>query len=197
MRSGRSRQQEIGVLVIAFLVLALFLGALLLRKYKEASAPPSAPPTAQQTGTATVTLFFGTGVFDGLAPEGREIDACQELAGCLESILEELINGPVGELQPVLPGAGMFNSVQVVGNLARVDLTQGLVDALPGGSGSEQLAVYAVVNSFAFNYPEVRHVLFTVDGKALETLKGHLDLRLPIDPDFSLAKPRREKVEEK
>jgi len=31
-------------------------------------------------------------------------------------------------------------------------------------------------------------VLFTVDGKALETLKGHLDLRKPLEPDFSLEK---------
>jgi hypothetical protein len=31
-------------------------------------------------------------------------------------------------------------------------------------------------------------VLFTIDGKPMETLKGHLDIRQPLTPDYSLEK---------
>jgi spore germination protein GerM len=186
MKGRRPVKRGIGVLVTAFLLLALFLGVMVFRKYEGAKNPPPVPAAPAQSGFLTVTLFFASATGDGLVREGREIAPCDELSDCLESILEELINGPVGDLAPVLPLTGMFNSVQLDGNLARVDFAEELLEALPSGSSSELLAAYAVVNSLAFNYPQVQQVLFTVDGKPLETLKGHLDLRKPLAPDFSL-----------
>ncbi|HZV82832.1 MAG TPA: GerMN domain-containing protein [Geobacteraceae bacterium] len=188
MRSRRTVRRGMGVVVAAFLLLAVFLGALVFRKYENAGTPPPVPAAPQQAGQIAVTLFFADENGDGLMREGREIGGCDEMSGCLESILEELINGPVGDLAPVLPVTGMFNSVRLDGTLARVDFAQELLDALPAGSSSELLAAYAVVNSLALNYPQVQSVLFTVDGKPLETLKGHLDVRQPLVPDFSLEK---------
>lgn len=185
MQARRTVRRGMGVLVTAFLVLAVFLGALVFRKYEHAGTPPPVP-TSQQDGLVTVTLFFADGSGDGLVREGREIERCDELSACLESILEELINGPVGDLAPVLPLTGMFNSVTIEGTMARVDFARELLDALPPGSSSEMLAAYAVVNSLAFNYPQVQSVLFTVDGRSLETLKGHLDTSRPLWPDYTL-----------
>jgi spore germination protein GerM len=186
MKAQRPAKRGIGVLVTAFLLLALFLGVMVFRKYEGAKHPPAVPAAPVQSGYLNVTLFFADTTGEGLVREGREIEPCDDLSDCLESILEELINGPVSDLAPVLPLAGMFNSVQLDGNLARVDFAEELLDALPSGSSSELLAAYAVVNSLALNYPQVQQVLFTVDGKPLETLKGHLDLRKPLAPDFSL-----------
>lgn len=188
MKSRRTAKRDVGVLVVAFLLLAVFLGVVLLRKYEEARTPPALPGAPQQAGPLTVTLFFADEASAGFVREGRVIDPCDDLSDCLESILEELINGPVGDLAPVLPVTGMFNSVSLDGNLARVDFAPELLEALPAGSNSELLAAYAVVNSLAFNYPQVQQVRFTVDGKPLETLKGHLDIRNPLVPDFSLEK---------
>jgi spore germination protein GerM len=188
MKEQRTPRRGIGVLVVAFLLLAVFFGARLFKKFDEARTPPPAPVATQQAGLLTVTLFFAVADGDGLAREGREIESCNELSGCLEAILEELINGPLTDLSPVLPLTGMFNSVKLDGNVARVDFAQELIDGLPSGSSSELAAVYAVANSFCFNFPQIQQVQFTVDGKPLETLKGHLDLRRPISPDFSLEK---------
>ena len=174
--------------MLAFLLLALFLGAMLFRKHEKALAPPTIPAESQQSGLVNVTLFFATEDFDGLVREGREIGPCDEPAACFEEILEELINGPLGELSPVLPLTGMFNSVKLDGHTARVDFARELLDGLPAGSSSELYAVYAIVNSICYNYPQVQQVAFTVDGKPLQTLKGHLDTSGPIAPDFSLEK---------
>jgi len=187
MKSRLTAKRDVGVLVVAFLLLAVFLGVVLLRKYEEARTP-ALPGAPQQAGSLAVTLFFADEASEGLVREGRVIDPCDDLSDCLESILEELINGPVGDLAPVLPVTGMFNSVSMDGSLARVDFAPELLEALPAGSNSELLAAYAVVNSLAFNYPQVQQVRFTIDGKPLETLKGHLDIRNPLAPDFSLEK---------
>lgn len=186
MQSRRSVRRGMGVLVAAFLMLAIFLGALVFRKYENAGTPAPVPPAPQQAGPVTVTLFFAAPNGEGLVREGREIEGCDGVPDCLESILEELINGPVGDLSPVLPPAGMFNSVTLEGTIARVDFANELLEALPSGSSSELIAAYAVVNSIVYNYPQVQSVLFTVDGRPLETLKGHLDTRQPLAPDFTL-----------
>ncbi len=186
MKNKKPVRRGIGVLIFAFLVLAIVLGALLFRKYEEAKTPSAVPIVQDNAGFHPVVLFFAAESGDVLVREGREIEPCDEISGCLESILEELINGPVSDLAPVLPITGMFNSVKLEGAVARVDFARELLDALPSGSNSEMMAAYAIVNSLALNYPQVLSVQFTLDGKPLQTLKGHLDIRLPLAPDFSL-----------
>jgi spore germination protein GerM len=188
MKVKKPARRGIGVLIVAFLVLAIVLGALLFRKYEDASKPPPVPADQDKSGYHPVVLFFASGSGDLLVREGREIEPCEEVSACLEEILEELINGPVSDLAPVLPGTGMFNSVKLEGNVATVDFAQELLDSLPSGSSSEMLAAYAIVNSLVLNYPQVTMVQFSLDGKLLQTLKGHLDLRSPLAADFSLEK---------
>jgi spore germination protein GerM len=188
MKGRKSPRRGVWVIGLAFLILAMFLGALIFRKHERAATPPATPVAPQNSGQVTVTLFFASQAGDGLVREGREIDPCDELSACFEEILEALINGPVGDLAPVLPLTGMFNSVRLDNGTARVDFAQELLDALPAGSNSEIYAAYAVVNSISLNYPQVQQVVFTVDGKPLATLKGHFDTSSPITPDFSLEK---------
>ena len=175
-----------GILAVAFIVFALFLGILLLQKYESRRAQPTVPPVPQQAGTVTVSLFFAAPDSSALVREGREIDACDTPAECMEEVVDELINGPLGELGATLPPIGTIRGVSLEGDLARVDLGRELVEALPAGSNSELLAAYSIVDSLCFNFPQVRRVLFTVDGEKAQTLKGHLDLRAPLAPDFSL-----------
>jgi len=188
MKTQRNPKRGVWVIVLAFLLLAVFLGAFLFKKYEDATTAPSLPASAQKSGFVTVTLFFAAQAGDGLVRENRQIAPCDEPEDCLEAILEELINGPVSDLAPVLPLTGMFNSVKLDGNTARVDFAQELLDGLPAGSSSEINAAYSVVNSLSYNYQQIQQVVFTVEGKPLETLKGHLDISKPISPDFSLEK---------
>jgi spore germination protein GerM len=188
VKSRKPVRRGIGVLIAAFLLLAIVLGVLVFRKYEGAKTPPPVPAVQDNAGFHPVALFFAAQSGDALVREWREVEPCDEISDCLEGILEELINGPVGDLAPVLPITGMFNSVKLEGDVARVDFAGELLDALPAGSSSEMMAAYAVVDSLVFNYPQVRKVQFTLDGKPLQTLKGHLDVRVPLAPDFTLEK---------
>jgi hypothetical protein len=49
-------------------------------------------------------------------------------------------------------------------------------------------AVYSIVNTIAVNFPRIKLVKLMHNGKDLETLEGHLDLREPLAPDFTLEK---------
>lgn len=192
MKRSKSPKRGLWVIVLAFLLLAVFLGALFFKKHETATTPPVLPAAPQNSGRLTVTLFFAVQSGDGLEKEVREIGPCNEPSACFEEILAELVNGPLSELAPVLPLNGTFNSVQLDGTTARVDFTQKLIDSLPTGSSSELYAAYSIVNSICYNYPQVQQVVFTVDGKWQQTLKGHLDISSPLVPDISLGKGTEE-----
>jgi hypothetical protein len=71
---------------------------------------------------------------------------------------------------------------------AFVDVSAQVSSAHTGGSTAELLTVYAIVNAVAVNLPSVRRVQILVDGKEVDTLAGHVDLRRPLARDASLVK---------
>lgn len=181
-------RRRMAFLFLAFIVSATVLGALLYRKYEQSRAPSSVPPSVkeQQAGKKLVTLFFADPSGTGLRRETREIDPCDELSDCIEALIDELVNGPLGELGATLPGTFSLNSVAVSGDVAVLDLEQGTWAGLPGGSSTEMTAVYSIVDTIGLNFPQIRRVRFLLEGEPIATMKGHLDLREPLAPDFSL-----------
>ena len=63
---------------------------------------------------------------------------------------------------------------------AYVDFSRDLVAAHPGGSMNELLTIHTIVQVLTENLPSIRAVQLLVDGKEVETLAGHLDLRRPL-----------------
>ena len=59
---------------------------------------------------------------------------------------------------------------------------------------SELLSVYSVVDTLAVNFPYLRQVRFLVEGQPVATLKGHVDLRQPLAPDFNLTRSAAEEA---
>lgn len=174
-------------LLIPFLVIALLFGITIWKKYRSSRELPAAPQIQQQAGKRTVVLFF---VADGtrLAREARELDPCNDPDTCLKDVLEELVNGPVGEFDESLPDGTVINSVRINADLAGIDLNEAFAEALPSGSSAEMLAVYSIVDTVATNFPQITRVKLTIDGDAKSRLH-HLDLSDPLVPDYALELP--------
>lgn len=168
-----------------FLLVLVIFGGLFLRHFL---IKPAAPPTPveQQRQLRTLTLYFAAADGGGLVAEGRETADCLIEEDCLRAMVQALLDGPVGELAPVFPPQTVLRGVSVAGSEVSIDFDRALVDNHPGGSWGELLTVYALANSIAENFPHLRQVRILVEGAALETLKGHIDLRQPLNPDFSL-----------
>ncbi len=65
-----------------------------------------------------------------------------------------------------------------------VDLSAEFRQNHPGGTTNEILTVYSLVNALTSNLPAVTGVQILIDGKEVDTLAGHLDLRRPIEQDL-------------
>ena len=70
------------------------------------------------------------------------------------------------------------------GGNAYLDLSSELQTNHPGGTTNEILAVYSLVSALTTNLPAVTGVQILIDGKEVDTLAGHLDLRRPIEQDL-------------
>jgi len=72
---------------------------------------------------------------------------------------------------------------------AIVDLSKEASTAHPGGSLNELLTVYTIVNALTANLPAVRSVQLLVDGKQVDTLAGHINLRKPFQKNLAIIEP--------
>jgi hypothetical protein len=172
-------------LLIPFLVIAMVFGVTIWNKYRASRELPVLPQVQQPAGKRTAVLFF---VADGtrLAREARQLDPCNGIAdACLKELLEELVNGPVGELDESLPDGTVINTVRIDGDMAGIDLNKNFSDALQSGSSAEMLAVYSIVDTVAINFPQIRKVKLTINGDPKSLLR-HIDLSDPLVPDYTL-----------
>ena len=181
-------------LLLAFLVILVVFGALVARKYL-ITIPPSPTPAApapQPRQLRDVVLYFGAPDGTYLVAEGREIDDCLEETDCVKETVQALINGPVGELTPIFPAHTVLRGVREEGNTALVDFSKDLIAGHPAGSVAELLTVYGLADTLAENFPHIRQVRILIDGKAADTIKGHVDLRQPVVADFRYCHPPTE-----
>jgi hypothetical protein len=72
---------------------------------------------------------------------------------------------------------------------AYVDFSPELSSKHPGGSLSELLTVYAIVDTLTVNLPAIVRVQILVDGKEVDTLAGHVDLRRPLVKNLTWTRP--------
>jgi spore germination protein GerM len=182
-RSYRKYLVVWGALAVLVFVVGLVVG------YLNTADAPQPQPSAVETSAVTtreVILYFASVDGQSLVAETRDIAECQQDEDCLRDTVRALISGSQGDFAAILPTQVVLNDVSVEGSLVNVDFSQDLISAHPGGTQSELLTIYGLADTLAVNFPHLRQMRVLVDGAPVATLKGHVDLRQPINPDFSL-----------
>jgi len=143
-----------------------------------------------------VLLYFSDREGEYLIGEKREIFKKNEIKEEAKETIAELIKGPKGNLLPTLPARTKVLTLQINDRgMAKVNFNQALSKDHPGGSTAEMMTVYSIVNSLAFNFPQIKRVQILIDGKPIETIAGHLSLKQSIPPKPNLIKrPSKEYI---
>lgn len=179
------RHLGIGALVVFGLAAGWVLFVGLPRWYaaRQAVAPAAGPAStapAPAVRKITATLYYVAE--DGLAlvPVQREIPFGPTVVEQARAIIEaQLAAAP--PYVSAIPSETKLRDVFVTerGD-AFVDLSGDLVARHPGGSLDEIFTIYTLVNALTVNLPAVARVQILVDGKEVDTLAGHVDLRHPL-----------------
>ena len=149
-----------------------------------AVTPPAAP--AAETPHIAVTLFYAAPEGDALVPIRRDVPLANGLVPQGRDILIAQLQPPPAPYVSAIPAGTTLRAFYVSekGD-AFVDLG-GISAAHPGGSLTELLTVQAIVNAVIANLPAIQRVQILVDGKEVDTIAGHVDIRRPLTRDAAL-----------
>ncbi len=183
-------------IVVGVLLLAA-LGWGITRGLERLMAPPSATENGAAPGTPpaaavphiTATLFYGSEDGQALVPVRREVPLAEGVVPQGREILTVQLQPAPAPYLSVLPAGTTLRAFYVTerGD-AFVDLSAEVSTKHPGGSFTELLTIYAIVNAVTANLPTIQRVQILIDGKEAETLAGHVDLRRPLIRDVTLVR---------
>ena len=110
----------------------------------------------------------------------REVPFSQNVGAQARAIVEAQL-APAAPLVSAVPPETKLRDVYVTerGD-AFVDLSGEVASKHPGGSLDEIFTVYTIVNALTVNLPAITRVQILVDGKEVDTLAGHVDVRHPL-----------------
>jgi len=145
--------------------------------------------TAAPTKTSPIHLYFAGRNSKFLTAEQRVILHTDDPANLAHAIVNALIKGPQKSLVPTIPADTRLRALYIAPDgTCYVDLSQAVRTNHPGGSKSELLTIYSMVNSLVLNVPEIERVQILIDGYEVSTLAGHIDLQLPVKANMLLVR---------
>lgn len=147
-------------------------------------AGPTGPtgPTGSGDGRRiSAMLFYVAPSGEALIPVEQEVPYAAAPAEQARRIVERQLGAaPAGHVSAIPAGTTLRALFLTPRGEAYVDVSRDIVTGHPGGSQHEFLTVYAIVNAITINMPDITAVQVLVDGREVDTLVGHLDLRHPL-----------------
>jgi len=188
-KSKSAKWWVIGILTVLliFLVVLFFTGGEKIKRFAEQNLPQPEGQVSEEAESKTVTLFLLSASDDLLHKEKRQIISGPSVEDEAGRVLSELIRGSEENMISPLPQRTQVRQVYVTKEgIAYADFSRALVEDFAYGSSAELSAVYAIVNSLAYNFKAIKKVVILVEGGEKDTLGGHVDLSRPLSPNYRL-----------
>ncbi|HEY6358823.1 MAG TPA: GerMN domain-containing protein [Vicinamibacterales bacterium] len=179
---GRGLGVAIAVVVSGLIVGA---GAVALILPHWLASPPTGEtaPSAATADTRKIhaVLFYVSDDGSELIQVSREVPFGETPVDQARRIVEaQVAIAPAGFTSAIPPGTTVRSVLLDDHGTAYVDLSRDVVTGHTGGSLDEALTVFSIVNAITVNLPDIPAVQLLIDGHAVDTLVGHLDLRHPL-----------------
>lgn len=183
MPRGFGLYVALATLLVAGLVALVVLGPRWLATVPEEAEPGATP--AADARKIRARLFYVDEQGTGLTGVEQEVLYGEGTGEQARRIIEAQIGPAPAPHVSAIPADTKLRTVffTKAGEIY-VDLSAELQTNHPGGTTNETLTVYALVSALTSNLPAVTGVQILVEGKEVDTLAGHLDLRRPIEQDL-------------
>jgi hypothetical protein len=196
---------------VAIGVLAIAGGWLLFialpRWYGAAPGPPDEATAARPAPGAerkiTATLYYISE--DGMSLVGvqREVPFGDPVVEQARRIVEAQLGSAPEPLAAAVPAGTTVRGVYVTEREcdaagagckrdAFVDLSAEARTKHTGGALDELFTIYAIVNAVTVNLPAISRVQILVEGREVDTLAGHVDLRHPLEKNLTWVKTEKD-----
>jgi hypothetical protein len=185
----RERLVYVGVATALVLVagISVFFAGLQRLTEDPTTVTPDGSAATLPTTAGSLVLFFVAENGLGLVTREHKITQTesQDVLARARLVAEEQLGEAPAPLASPFPEGTRVQAIYLTptGD-AFVDLSLEVSRGHQGGSLDELLTVYALVNALTINVPEISAVQILVDGREVDTLAGHVDLRRPLARDM-------------
>ena len=183
------RRTAIGSLVVLVIVAVVWMIAAIAPRTPLRSTPaaasPASPTVSGPERKIKATLYYISE--DGLSLPGvqREVPFADAIEEQARRIVEaQLGDAPAPYASPVPAGTTLRALFIGQRGEAFVDLGGDVRTKHAGGALYELFTIYAIVDALTVNLPAITRVQILIDGKEVETLAGHVDLRHPLQKNL-------------
>jgi spore germination protein GerM len=126
----------------------------------------------------TATLYFPSYEQGALVAERRTVTWAESDTDRIRQVLLAQIEGSHQGASRALPSTASIRAVFLAADgTVYLDLSSEMLSDIKPGIASECLTVYAIVDSLAVNIPAVKRVKILVEGREVDTLSGHADVK--------------------
>ena len=173
----------LAAVLVTGLVLLIVFGPRWLTTAPEPTAPGATE--AAEARKIRARLFYVNEQGTGLTGVEREVLYGEGTAEQARRIVEaQIAPAPETMVSAIPPDTKLRTVFFTKAGEIYVDLSADVQINHPGGTTNETLTVYSLVSALTSNLPAVTSVQILVEGKEVDTLAGHLDLRRPIEQDL-------------
>jgi germination protein M len=183
MARGFGLYIALAVSLVAGLISLLVLGPRWLTTVPDAALPDAT--AAVDARKIRARLFYIDDQGTALKGVEQEVLYAESTAEQARRIVEAQIASPPAPHLSAIPAGTKLRTVFFTkSGEIYVDLSAELQTNHAGGTTNETLTVYALVSALTSNLPAVTAVQILVEGREVDTLAGHLDLRRPFEQDL-------------
>jgi spore germination protein GerM len=185
----------VGVIAVAAIAVAGWLTARMLSR--RGATTPQTTATSTNAAAADARKIHATLYF--VAEDGMSLVGVQREVPFGESVIDQAREIVTSQLAVAPPP--LISAIPVETKLrtfyltdrgdAFVDLSADVRTKHTGGALDELFTVYSIVNALTTNLPAVKRVQILIDGKEVDTLAGHVDLRHPLQKNLKWVKSEK------
>lgn len=137
-----------------------------------------------------IYLYFTDQQNNFLLPENHQMEFDTNTRKFAQNLISKLLKGPLSkELMSPIPEKTKLLSLYIDDNQTAVlDFSSEIRENHPGGSQSEILTIYSIVNTLTLNIDEIKNVKLLINGNESDTLAGHIALRFPLKENLTIIK---------
>lgn len=150
----------------------------------------TAPLYQQQDPPMSIQVYYATE--DGaLEPEPRTIFQSSERLNQMKQAVMEALKPPQipGHVAVVPEGTTLRELYLDAQRTVFLDCSSELASKHGGGSWNEWLTVQALVATVMKNFEDVKNLQLLIEGHAVDSLRGHVELARPLGLDASIIRP--------
>ena len=183
------------VVLYGMVFLSVIVWITVIRRRGQPASVGSTTSAAASTATApgrkiNARLYYVSKDGTRLTGVDREIAYGDDAAAQAQQIVSAQLAPAASTLVSAIPPGTTLRALYLDGKgAAFVDLSQEASIAHTGGSQDELLTIYSIVNALTANLPAITSVQLLVDGKEVDTLAGHIDLRKPLQKNLAIIEP--------